>query len=295
MKKVLGIFLLVLILCLYNCKIADISKESDLQVSESVRIAEEKLEETVKYHGFEVMQQKKVYSFTAIDRWSGFVGKMAKIWPDAETRFKFKHNFNTFDGSTQFLSGKREGDLIGVQSWQYYEKESDTASFTNKDTGEKHNSLEFGTVIFHYFLELPYRLQNAPIKRYYGQEKVKGDTYDRVFASWSSEAPNDNFDQYILYINTDTKLVDYCIYTLRANTNPMTKHKYGSVAFLDYKDIEGFLVPTKMTFFLDDGVIQKKSLDKYFHQLTIHDFSFGGFDELELYPLKGFKKQIDTK
>ncbi|WP_234859090.1 hypothetical protein [Aquimarina aquimarini] len=282
-------------ICFLGCGIADISQDSPLLEKESEAIATQKIEEIITFQGFDVMKKKNVYCFEAIDDWKGIMGGMAKIWPDKNTRFKFCYNFNTFDGNALFLSGKKQGNLIGVQSWRFYEKTKNTDTILVKDTGSKHNPLEFGVVIYHYFIELAYRLRNAPIRRYYGQKTYKKQRYDLVFASWESEAPNPKYDQYILWINTKTKLVEYCMYTVRTNTNPLTRHKYGSIAFEDYSNVDGFKVPTKMTVMIDDDVIKKPSLENYFHRFTIQDFSFGEYNEAVLYPIKNLKKQIDSK
>lgn len=295
-KKVFRRILLIFIFAnALSCKIADISQPSNLSAIESEQIAVQKLEETITKQGFLIMKEKKLYQFEAIDDWRGFLGGLAKIWPDRKTRFLFKHNFNTFDGIATFLDGKRSGDTIGVQSWVYYEKNPETSLYENMDTPNKFNKLEFGMVIFHYFLELPYRLRNAPIKRYYGKRTNKGVTYDLVFATWGTETANKEFDQYILWINSETKLVDYCVYTLRDNNNPFTRQKYGSIAYLNHKDIEGVKIPFKMPVLLDDVVISKPSLDKYFHQFSIEHFSFGGYSESELYPFSKIQKQGDEK
>lgn len=295
MKNIRWSLYLVLLLMASSCKIADLSKVSNLSIPESERIAKTKLEDIIEAQGFKVFQEKNVYQFKATDHWPGWIGGLAKIWPDKTTNFLFKHNFNTFDGSALFLDGKKEGDLIGLQSWMYYEKKKNNTNIQNADTGDKFNKLEFGLVVFHYFLELPYRLYHAPIKRYYGQQEWKGKTYDLVFATWESEVANPDFDQYILWINTETQLVDYCIYTLRDNNSALTRHKYGSIAYQDYRNIEGFQVPFNMPILLDDGVVKKQSLDKYFHQFTIKEFDFGGFEEQELYPLPDLPKMMDSK
>ncbi|MBX2872899.1 MAG: hypothetical protein KTR30_12385 [Saprospiraceae bacterium] len=295
MKNIRLSFLFAVLGVISSCKIADISESSHLPTEESQRLAEAKLQGVIQAQGFEVLQEKNIYQFKATDHWPGWMGGIAKIWPDKTTNFLFKHNFNTFDGSALLLDGKKRGDLIGLQSWIYYEKTKDSIAIQNMDTGDKFNKLEFGLVVFHYFLELPYRLYHAPIKRYYGQREWRGQTYDLVFVSWESEAANPDFDQYILWINTDSQLVDYCIYTLRDNNSALTRHKYGSIAYQDYRDIDGFQVPFNMPILLDDGVVKKESLDKYFHQFTIQEFSFGGFEEQELYPLPDLPKMIDSK
>ena len=277
-----------------SCKIADISKRTSLETVSSEKIATQKLDEVISTQGFAVMASKNTFEFTATDHWPGFMGKMLKIWPDQKSTLKFKHNFNTFDGNGLFLNGKKEGDLIGVQSWHYYEKEKNSDQIKPYKTKDK-KQLAFAMVIFHYFLELPYRLQQAPIKRYYGQQTKNGQTYDLIFASWISETPNPDHDQYIVWINNKTKLVDYCEYTLRDNKSPFTRNKYGSIAFEDYRNINGFMVPFNMPVMLNSGIIKKKTTKKYFHQITLDNFSFGGFSEAELYPIPGIEKQFDTK
>lgn len=279
---------------IHSCKIADISQVTSLEKNKSEAIAEQKLAEVISSQGFDVMASKNTYTFTATDDWPGLFGKMVKIWPDEKTTLKFKHNFNTFDGSALFLNGKKKGDLIGIQSWNYYEKENESSEIECYTLEEK-KSLSFAMVIFHYFLELPYRINQAPIKRYYGQQTKNGETYDLVFASWESETSNPDYDQYILWINTKTKLVDYCIYTLRDNKNPITRKKYGSIAYQNYRNIDGFMIPFNMPVMLDDDVIKKEFLTNYFHQFTIHDFTFSEFDESELYPISNIEKQFDTK
>ena len=293
--KTIYLFTLLFALSLTSCKIADLSQPSTLAIDASEAKATSLLDATIEAQGFAVMAEENVYSFRATDDWRGLLGKMVKLWPDNSTTFEFKHNFNTFDGTGLFLNGQREGDKIGVQSWHYYEESPMGSSPQVIDTGDKLNPLEFGMVIYHYFIELPYRLRQAPIRRYYGQRTWKGVTYDLVFATWGEEAAHPEHDQYLLYINPETKLVDYSVYTLRDNTSPFTRHKYGSIAYQGYQNIDGFMAPTKLPVLLDDGVVRKKSLDRYFHQLTVHEFSFGGFPEEELYPLPRVEKQIDTK
>ncbi|MEO1447903.1 MAG: hypothetical protein AAFV07_00150 [Bacteroidota bacterium] len=288
----------LILLCfplLAGCSIADISQSSSVESDQSEQIATRLLDEVIQTQGFSVLAAQNLYTFEVTDHWPGFMGKLARLWPEPETDLLVQYNFNTFDGRACFRSGSREGDVIGVQSWAYYEQVAGDSLARNRDTGEEANSLEFGLVVLHYFLELPYRLRRAPIRRYYGERTLRGQTYDLVFATWKQEAPTPDFDQYILWINRETHLVDYCLYTLRDNKNPLTRQKYGSIAYLDYVDAGGFLRPSRMPVMLDDGIIKAKSLEDYFHQFTLHSFSYGGFDEATLYPLENLPKQIDTK
>ena len=164
--------LLILIsatLLLTACKIADISQPSELHPQTSAQIAEEKLAKVLEAQGFEVLEEKKLYQARVTDDWKGFLGKMARLWPDPYTQFQFRFNFNTFDGNADVLSGEKQGDLIGVQNWQYYEKTAGSGQ-AEKAEAKTH---EFGIVVLHYFIELPYRLYHAPLKRYYGEQEVR--------------------------------------------------------------------------------------------------------------------------
>ena len=208
MKHSLPILFFSLFL-LNACKIADISQPTDLHPQKSEQIAQEKLAKVLIAQGFDVLEEKNLYQARVTDDWKGFLGKIAKLWPDPNTLYLFRYNFNTFDGNADVLSGEKEGDLIGVQGWQYYEKAQGTEE-VNKAEAE---TREFGIVVLHYFIELPYRLYHAPLKRYYGEEEVRGQKYDCVFVSWGSEEPSEDYDQYILWINQESHLVDYCVYT----------------------------------------------------------------------------------
>ncbi|MEL6251003.1 MAG: hypothetical protein AAFR87_03230 [Bacteroidota bacterium] len=290
MKNNLLILLSILIF-LNACKIADISQPGNLHAENSEQIANEKLDEVLEAQGFEVFKEKNLYQARVTDDWKGFVGKIAKLWPDANTQFQFRFNFNTFDGNADVLSGEKKGDLMGVQGWQYYEKSNGSEDAFEAEAKTR----EFGIVVLHYLIELPYRLRNAPFKRYYGKQELRGKPYDLVFVSWGSEAASADYDQYIVWINQESHLVDYIVYTLRDNTNPLTRHKYGSMAYLDYREIEGFKVATRMPVLIDDGIITTDDLTDYFHQFTIEDFEFGGFEEAELYPLPALEKKLDSK
>lgn len=279
---------------LTGCALADLSMHSSIPLDKSEQTAKDLLQQVVSAQGFEVLQEANTYEFNATDDWPGFIGKMTKIWPEQKSKIHFRHNFNTFDGSAEFLDGRRKGDKIGLQTWHYYEISSGDSKLKEIDRNEK-NTYDFGLVVFHYFLELPYRLQSAPIKRYYGKAEKNNVTYDLVFTSWGSESANEEHDQYLLYINPNTHLVDYCVYTLRDPKRLLTKHKYGSIAFEDYTNIDGFMVPFSMPVMLDNGVITSENTSKYFHRFSIDEFILSGFSEQELYPIEGLAKKIDSK
>lgn len=280
-----------------QCKIADISKElsTDLPIEASQNKAAKILDKLIETQGFKVLEKQALYSFIATDHWPGFTGKLVKLWPQEFTRFQFKYHFNTFDGQLLFLDGEEEGNKIGVQSWNYYQQKEGEPSPYLMELNKKASKYAFGLSAFQYFSELPYRLRSAPILRYFGTKELRGQVYDLVFASWQSVAANSEFDQYILWVNRQTHLLDYAVYTIRENTNLITRKFHGSIAYLNYTDVGGFKVAKEQAVFVNRAAITTESLEDYFHKINIETFTIGGFKETEIYPFSHIPKKIDSK
>lgn len=278
-----------------SCKIADISIPNNLPLQHSEQLALQKLDAVIEAQGFAQLEVAQTYQCIVTDHWPGLIGGLVKLWPDKTARLAFKFSYGTFDGQATFQGGKRAGDIIGLQAWHYYEKLQEETKFQLLPQEKKAKKLAFGLAALHYFIELPYRLRNAEVHRDYGTEVIRGINYDRVFASWKAETPQADYDQYILYINPSTQLVDYCLFTLRDNKSPFTRNKYGSIAYLDYENVNGFMVPTRMPVMIDNKILRAKSFDKYFHQFTVEAFELGLFPTTELSPFSNLDKLMDVK
>ncbi|MFY0687132.1 MAG: hypothetical protein JXQ90_08210 [Cyclobacteriaceae bacterium] len=283
----------IILLSLSSCKLADISNTELDQLDESEALANQLLVEVVKNQGFDLLQEHKTYTVRMTDNWPGWIGRMTKIWPEQKSTILFNFSFNTFDGQLIFESGEREGDLIGLQSWNLYHiKKSTPHLFEPNSLEVKH---KFGLVTIHYFLELGFRLLNAPYKRYYGKKEKNGKDYDLVFVSWESDKPHPDYDQYVLWINAESGLIDYCIYTIRENKNPITRQLHGSIAFRDYRCIDGVKIPFTMPVMINSGALSPELNDGLIHQFDLHEFSLGKVDESVLYPFKNIPKIGDAK
>lgn len=271
------------------------SQESPLKPEESKEIALEQLNKTIEKQGFDVLKEKNTYTVTATNHWQGLLGKIAKPWPEACAKLKFQYNFNTFDGRAAFLNGKKEGSIIGIQSGVYYEQINPDAKLEQiKRLNKKQHKQKLGLEVFHYFIELPLRLKNAPILRYYGEKTHQGKNYELVFASWESEAANKKYDQFVLWINRETNLLEYVYFTVRENKGLLKRTHYSSMSYRNYENQDGFLVPQKIAVFIDDKVLTKAP-DEYLHQYDVHEFKMKSFEEKLLYPLPGLEKKIDSK
>jgi len=290
LKKPLLYFILIFVLtgCMADLRTKSIIEEGITKESETKGRAI--LESAWKKQGFDKLSNHQTYSFKGIDTWRTLLGKSGKPWPDAKAYMELKYAIGTFDSQVKYLSGKRKNVVAGLQSWKYYEKETEgelTFMEYNKKTG-------FILSAFQYFTELPDRLRNTPIVLYGGETEFNGNQYEIVYATWEKVEPHMEHDQYILWVNKETGLIEYSTYTLRDNylKPPGYKSFYGTIHYSDFRNIEGIMIPHKQTIFLKKP---KKKEKKNLHQLIISDFRFDAFDIDELYPSKELKKVGDSK
>ena len=265
-----------------------------LKNGEDNRTLEEKgnrlLESAWKAQGFDNLENHKTFQFTFTDYWKGMMGGMGKLWAQKKTRINQKGALKSFDSQIEFLDGKTKGLVAGIQSWKYYEMENGVANFNVKEN----ERYIFGMTAFHYFTELIDRLKNAEFIRYAGEKKFNGKDYDLVYVTWKSLKKNKEVDQYILYLNKETKMLDYVTFTVRDSylKMPGASMFYGSMQFSDYRNIDGFKFPFLQTVYLNKP---KKKEKKYMHQLKVESFEFDSFEESDLYPNKSLKKLGDKK
>ena len=62
-----------------------------------------------------------------------------------------------------------------------------------------------------YWFEFPFRIIESDIVTYAGEASLNGTDYDLVFTSWGKAEPQKKIDQYLIYINKETHLIDYII------------------------------------------------------------------------------------
>jgi hypothetical protein len=180
--------------------------------------------------------------------------------------------------------------VAGIQSWKYYEIENDVANFNVKEN-ERYS---FGMAALHYYTELIDRLKNAQFIRFVEEKEFNGAAYNLVYVTWKDLKKNKEVDQYVLYLNKETNMLDYVTHTIRDNylKLPGSSMFYGTMQFSNYNDIDGFKFPFLQTVYLNKP---KKNENKYLHQLKISSFEFDSFEESDLYPDKSLKKLGDEK
>lgn len=252
-------------------------------------LAKQILNEAWKAHGYDRIDSQYVYEVTAEDHWKGLTGKFGKLWPKQKQEMKFQFAFGTFDSRVTFLNGKKEGDIRGLQAWEYYEiKKGDSIPQFRK---KAHKKSAFGLAAFHYFFELLDRLKKVDLIAYGGTKEFNGKTYDLVFVTWGKLKTHGKHDQYMLWINKETKMMDYVHFTVH-DTNFPGNTITGSNEFTSFKNIGGVKIPFEQIIYIGSP---KKNQAKYLHKLTVSDFKFNTFKKTVLYPNKSLKPLGDSK
>lgn len=101
----------------------------------------------------------------------------------------------------------------------------------------------FGSTFFYravqHLIQFPYTMNSANIKEYVGTRKWNGQYYDLIFATWGTMEPNLTTDQYIIWINKNTGLID----RFDATGRDLTPWAIASVRF-EYEEKGGLIYPT---------------------------------------------------
>ncbi|MBX2877691.1 MAG: hypothetical protein KTR30_36565 [Saprospiraceae bacterium] len=274
--------------CMADMRTALIKEKGITAVHE--KKGKELIDQAWKKHGLDGLAHHQTYRVEGMDVWKGIMGKMGKPWPEAKSKLELKYAIGTFDSQAVFLDGKRANTKAGLQSWQYYEKELDGEIEFKK----LNKRIAFGLAAYQYFFEMLDRLRGAPIISYAGQKEFREQQYDLVFVTWGTEKPHMDHDQYMLWINRSTGMLDYAVYTLRENylKFPGARAFYGSIQFKDYQPVMGVMIPHTQIVYLNQP---KRKEKKHLHKLEVDVFEFDKFSIDELYPDAGIEKMGDNK
>ena len=155
-------------------------------------------------------------------------------WDALPQAFQMTSTLGTDDSEFTLLNGANAGQTWGVQDWKSYHK---------KEDGQKefvHNEKYYHKLTYkNYWFQFPFRISEAPIIAYAGEETINGEAYDLVYATWGSETPNRQYDQYILYLDKETKLVEWLNFTLREKVNFIQI----TANFTGFKKVNGIMAP----------------------------------------------------
>ena len=279
--KITGFILLLfvaMVVFVQSCATADLRTET-VKTHPDEEKGRRLLREAFDAHGGKNWQDLETYEIKLHDQYFGFMGKMGNPYPGNEATLLLQYIPNSYNGRAIFQKGKKKGEVWGLQAWK---------SYLQKPGGDlifKHDKdIEFLLPTYQYFIELPIRIQKATVVSYAGEDTMEGKTYDLVFATWNKAQPQRGVDQYVLWINRQTKLIDRVDFTVRDFFNFLK----GTLHYEDYRDIDGLKIP----FFMPaENKMGKGNL----HEMKIIDVKFNPFEKDELLPDKSLRYIGDDK
>ena len=172
------------------------------------------------------------------DTWPSWVTRTAAMpWFEDGQLLELTTRLGTDDGRIQFLEAPNEGLYWGIQDWATYVVEPGS-----KPTFGDDDTIKFWVPTVSYFFEAPFRLHEADVVAYAGEETVDGVVYDKVFLSWGKAAPQEDTDQYVAWVSRDTGRLGFLAYTVR----DMMDNIEGFMRYTDYEEVEGIWVAKTM-------------------------------------------------
>ena len=122
---------------------------------------------------------------------------------------------------------------------------------------------------------------------------IEGKDYDLVFVSWETAEPHKAHDQWLLYINKQTKFVDMANLTIRDFFMPFPPNMAeGTVRYLKRNKTEnGIYFPSELVIQL----MSPKKEKKHVYRISFRDYRFDSYPVELLSPFSELKTYGDEK
>lgn len=148
-------------------------------------------------------------------------------WKERDSiRYLVKHQFN--GGRVTFLVSPTGKSLIDyefvsypngshtsyynsiISGLEFYIGKDNNGIFQVSDGKREYGgfSKEFFYLAVQHLIEFPFQMESANIVEHIGQQSWNGSKYELIFATWNNFEPNNEIDQYIIWINKETGLID---------------------------------------------------------------------------------------
>lgn len=225
------------------------------------------LDKMVAAHGgYDAFRAQRDAEVVFTDTWPGWLTRTAAMpWSENGQRVRMAVSTTSDDARLTFVGGDDDGHAWGLQSWMTYTVEPDGQPVFDED-----DDLRFWVPTMAYFFAMPWRIVEAQIVAYAGDEIIDGRPHAIVYATWGSAEPQDDIDQYVLYIDKETHHLSQAAYTVRE----LVLASQSAVKFTDLREVQGLLVPHTLI------MIEKYGSDAVLHRMEIESVRFAG-GELE--------------
>ncbi|TNE46049.1 MAG: hypothetical protein EP343_25115 [Deltaproteobacteria bacterium] len=164
---------------------------------------------------------------------------------------------NQTNSRLQFLSGPRKGSTWGIQNWMTYTVKGKQALDWKHD-----KDIKFFLPTYQYFALMPFYLSEAQKVAYAGEKKLNGKAYHLVFATWKDYKPQRDMDQYLIWVEKESKRIHYVEFTVRDKLASIRS----TAKLLNYKKVQGLWLPHRV------DVQQQPSSKKWMHKMEFAAF-----------------------
>ena len=271
MKSFLMITLLgIITLGMFSCKAVDI-RTQEVKTAFDQQRGKKVLLQMSEAHALNEWSKVQTYSFDMKDEFYGIMGKLGNPFPRNTADFEFQAIPYTFTSKAKFQDEKWGNKIWGIQSWKTY---SGIAGQPVKFHKKNDKNIEFWLPTYQYFIELPLRIFEADVISYAGERELDGKNYDLVFASWKTDDPQKDIDQYILWIEKESHLLRFIQYTVR-DQSPLIQ---ATLQYKTYSKENGIvLIPTEM-----DVNLSGPNENKILHRMTVENIELNSVDKATL-------------
>ena len=253
---------IILLLVFLNSCLSDLRpKEKNGAKDRSIQDSSELLLQAAIQHGYKFWVATPSYSCQITDTFYGSIGKLANPLSGNKAEFKAIYPSGSMNGELEFSSPKGE-----TNTWIYENGKAYLNSKSTKISKKTQSNIAFWVPTYKYFIEFPYRIIEADATKYLGTEDFSGEVCHKVLASWKSVEPQDDIDQYIVWINEkyEIRRIDYTV-------REQYKFIKGTAVFEEYVKFHGYDVPAEVHVY--SSLTGKKAL---------HHMSFSNYELLKL-------------
>ncbi len=207
------------------------------------------------YGGKKTWLAKETGSYEQIAEWYGNL--YLSGWDTLPQRFQMISILGTDNSEMTLLNGLNSGQKWGVEEWKSYFIDAQGVKAFKPNQQYQHK-----LIYKNYWFQFPFRIDEAPIIAHAGESTVDGKTYDLLYVTWGSESPNAQYDQYVLYLNQETKHIEWLNFTVREKLKSvkLTAH------FTDIKNIDGIFCPFSQYLFIGTPENRIKKLHENHYQ-----------------------------
>jgi len=183
------------------------------------------------YGGWAEWKKYKYGCFIQEADWYG--RKTISHWDTLPQRFEMRCELGSNNSELTLLNGKNKGSKYWIEDGDQKRQQK------NKEIELKKNEYHEKMLFKNYWFQFPFRIREAQIISYGGEEELNGQKYNILYATWGSETANKDYDQFVLYLNKSTHKIEKLYFTVREKLNKISL----TAEFKDFRNTNGLELP----------------------------------------------------